>query len=168
MEEIVFVWVPGQVRIGGISAADFVAKNAIDGDDSDDYIPFSDLKPRLNSYITELWQNEWDSYPLNKLHKTGPKINEFLTSSRTNRREETVLSRPFIYDSLFPVERRITSLLYSMPWVALFRTHVIALLKFTWGQRKIFLANSLRMLFKNVPLDSIFNFLKELNAFNKL
>ena len=63
MEEIVFVWVPGQVRIGGISAADFVAKNAIDGDDSDDYIPFSDLKPRLNSYITELWQNEWDSYP---------------------------------------------------------------------------------------------------------
>ena len=91
-KEIVFVWVPGLVGISGNSAADFAGKDALDGDVSDEYNPFSDLKPRFNSYITELWQNEWDSYPLNKLHKTGPKINEFLTSSRTNRRKETVLS----------------------------------------------------------------------------
>ena len=44
-------------------------------------------------YITKLWQNEWDNYHLNKLHNISPNINEFLTSSRTNRREQTVLSR---------------------------------------------------------------------------
>ena len=33
---------------------------ALDGNVLDRCIPFSDLKHRLNNYITELWKNEWD------------------------------------------------------------------------------------------------------------
>ena len=91
-KEIVFVWVPGHLGISDNSAADSVAKEAVDGDVSDEYIRFSDLKPRFNSYITELWQNVWNSYPRNKVHKISPQINELLTFCRTNRREETVVS----------------------------------------------------------------------------
>ena len=57
----------------GNSTADSAATDVLDGDVSDKYIPFSDWKPRLNTYIAEHLQNEWDNYPLNKLHKINPK-----------------------------------------------------------------------------------------------
>ena len=53
-KEVVFVLVPGHVGVNDDSAANSAAKNALDGDVSDNYIPFSDLKPRLNNYIIEL------------------------------------------------------------------------------------------------------------------
>ena len=106
----IVIWVPGHVGING-NSADSAAKAALDGDVSDECIPFSDLKPHLNSYITELLQFEWDDYPLNKLHKINKNKNkqktppptknnkkqtskkpEFLTSCRSNKREDTVLS----------------------------------------------------------------------------
>ena len=56
--EIVFVWVPSHVGIRRNSVVDSVAKDALDGDISDELISFSDLKPRLNNYVFELWQRE--------------------------------------------------------------------------------------------------------------
>ena len=61
--EIVFIWVPGHFGIRGNSAADSAVKDALDGDVSVELIPFSDLKPRTDKYILELWQAEWDEFP---------------------------------------------------------------------------------------------------------
>ena len=58
--EIVFVWVLNRTGIRGNSAADYAPREALDGDILDEFIPFSDLKLRLNNYIFELWQREWD------------------------------------------------------------------------------------------------------------
>ena len=58
--EFAFVWVPGHVGIGGNTAADTAARDALDGDISDELIPVSDLKPRMNQCIMEFWQHEWD------------------------------------------------------------------------------------------------------------
>ena len=131
----------GSLALVAIRQQTLLLRISFDGAVSDEYIPFSDLKPRLNNYITGLWQNEWDNYPLNKLHKISPKINEFLKSFPSNRREETVLSRLHIGHSYMThffvvVERRRSSLLYSIQWVAFFRTRVIALLRFDWCQEK--------------------------------
>lgn len=57
--EFVSVCGPDHVSVSGNSAVDFAA---IDGKVSDEYITFSDLKPCLNNYVTELWQNGGDRY----------------------------------------------------------------------------------------------------------
>ena len=96
----------------GNSAADSAAKDALDGDISDEFIPFSDLKPRLNNYIFELWQREWDEYPRNKLHKILPKLTDRLPcpSRCLTRWEETALCRlhvSLICNSFILVEGRV-------------------------------------------------------------
>ena len=60
---IAFVWVPGHADIIGNSAAESAAKDVLEGDVSDELIPFPDIKPRVNN-VRAL---EWDKYPHNKL-----------------------------------------------------------------------------------------------------
>lgn len=111
MEKIVFVWVPRHVDIRENSAADSAVMDALNDDTSDELTPFSDLKPPLNKYLLGLWQLELDECPENKLHRIVPKLNDRVSCPRTNRREETVISRlhtawSLIYDSLFLTEGR--------------------------------------------------------------
>ena len=91
--KIVFVWVTGYAGIRGNSASYSAAKDALDGDISYQFNPFSDLKPRLNNYIFELWQREWDEYPDFVLHKILPKLTVCLPSLCLTKRGETALSR---------------------------------------------------------------------------
>ena len=59
--ETVFIWVPGHVGIGGSSAADSAAKDAHDGDISDELTPFADGKSRMNKYLLVLWHESGTS-----------------------------------------------------------------------------------------------------------
>ena len=52
--------------IRGNSAANPAAKDDLVGVISVELISFSDLKPRANKQILELWQSEWDEFPENK------------------------------------------------------------------------------------------------------
>ena len=90
--EIVSIWVPGHVGIRGNSATDSAAKDALDGDISVE-IPFSDLKPRTNKYILELWQSEWHEFPENKLYKIFPVFKECISCPWKNKKEGTVMAR---------------------------------------------------------------------------
>jgi len=72
-KETIYTCVPGYVAIRGNSAAGSAAKDALDGDVSDELILFSDLKSRVNKHVLELWQSE---FPENKLHQSFPHLND--------------------------------------------------------------------------------------------
>ena len=92
-KEIVFIWVPSHLGNTGNSTADSAAKDAVDGNITDELIPLSDLKTHVNKYIFELWQSECDKFLHNKHHKIFSKLNYCITCPQTNRKEETVISR---------------------------------------------------------------------------
>ena len=101
--EIVFIWVPGHVGIRGNSAANSAAKDSLGGDISVELIPFSDLKPRTNKYILELWQSEWDEFPENKLYKIFPVLKECISCPWKRRNCDGLIAHwPFFsYSFLF-------------------------------------------------------------------
>ena len=170
--EIVFIWVPGHVRIRGNSAADSAAKDALDGDISLELIPFSDLKSRTNKYILELWQSEWDEFPENKLYKIFPVLKECLVCPQTNRKEETVMPRLHVGYFIFLFFTHSFLLKGEEPPVCIgcdkcltIENILLTCSDFNEIRESHFTAKSLRMLFQDISPEKIFNFLKEINIF---
>ena len=90
---ISLVWIPAHVGIWGNEKADQLAKAALSrGARSKFNISWSDLKPKVNKYIKERWQAEWEQDSNNKLYEVLPVLGENLSTGK-NRKEETVMAR---------------------------------------------------------------------------
>ena len=128
------------------------------------------IKSRTNKYILELWQSEWDEFPENKLHQIFPVLKECIVCPRTNRKEETVMARLHVGHSFIThsfllkgeeppmcigCDKRLTIehiLLICSDFIEIRESH--------------FTAKSLRMLFKDISPEKIFNFWREKNRKN--
>ena len=170
--DISFAWVPSHVGIRGNEEVDNFAKEAVKEDMSRTKIPHTDCKRKVNQYIHKIWQKQWDSQKNNKLHIVKPFLTDHLQSGTRNRREESVLCRLHIGHSLFT-----HSFLFSnedppecIPCnEPLTMEHLLLDCIDTQEiRKKYFTTTSLKVLFRDVPPDLIFGFLREINVLHLL
>ena len=88
-----FCWIPSHISIRGNEAADVAAKESLSQDIIASQVPYTDLKPHINSFIANKWQERWSSCPDNKLFKIKPTLGVWPSGFRNSRKEEVILSR---------------------------------------------------------------------------
>ena len=172
--DIVFCWLPSHIGIRGDEEADKAAKDAILLEVLPFKVPFSDFKPLINSFIDDVWQRSWNdpSNQENKLFAVKPSINEWLPGFRSNRREEIILARLRIgythmtHSYLLKGEELPECIPCN---TTLSVKHILVECTDLAPYRdKYFHAHSLKTLFDTVKLESLFDFLKEVNLFKRI
>ena len=169
---IVLVWVPGHVGIRGNETADSMAKNATKEKMSRSYVPYTDVYPKVDRYVRNLWQEEWNKQADNKLFQVRPDLTQFLPSLSGNRKEETVLCRLHTGHTFITHSYLLKG--EEPPWCVPCHQPLTVkhLLIDCWDlhdvRHKHYTADSLRTLFRDVPPWTIMEFLREVNVFNKI
>ena len=73
---ISFAWVPSHVGIRGNETVDEIAKQSIKEKISRKKIPHSDCKSKVNRYIQDIWQIQWNLQTENKLRTAKPLLTD--------------------------------------------------------------------------------------------
>ena len=169
---ISLAWVPSHIGIRGNEAVDQCAKEAIDESMSRKKIHHSDLKRKVNQYIQDSWQLQWNLQSDNKLRSVKPILTDHLQRSFGNRREESVLCRLHIGHTFlshsFILKREEPPECIPCNEPLTIKHVLIDCVDMHETRQKYFTASSLKVLFRDVPPDHIFQFLKEINVFHLL
>ena len=146
-KEIVFVWVPGCVRWALEKI--WLLKGTLSGDILDKFIPILELRPCVNKYLLEIWQSHSGHFPSQQAAAAAFwKLNDSISYPCNNKREEeTVISRrhsssPYLTHSLLIKGEHLCAshiLLFCLDFIE---------------------ARLLRMLFEDISLACIFDYLK--------
>ena len=170
-KEVVFLWVPSHVGIQGNTAVDQEAKDALNDPIDNCTIPFSDFKPLILKYVTDLWQSHWDQQTSNKLFEIQPIVGKS-NFNFGNRKDQVVLTRcrighsrtthSFILKNEPRPECVPCQCPYSIKHVLLDCVDVADI------RQKYFSVQCLKDLFTIVAGDTILQFLKEINLYNKI
>ena len=169
---IFFCWIPSHIGIRGNEAADVAAKESLDFNITPSQVPYTDLKPHINSFIANKWQERWSSCPDNKLFKIKPTLGVWPSGFRNSRKEEVVLSRLRIGHTYFthsyilrqedPPECTACQEIYSVRHV------LIDCIDLGLIRPRFYTVPDIKTLFDTISVDRILSFVKEVNLFNKI
>ena len=134
-------------------------------------IPFNNFKPIINRYVFDKWQTSWNETPFNKLKEIKPIIKES-KSVINNIRREVVLTQLRIghmritHSWLLTHDEQPNCTGCDVPLTV--KHFLLDCLDFQHERRSFFQVNNLHDLFKDVPIENIIEFLKEIKLFNKI
>ena len=167
-----FCWIPSHIGIRGNEAADVAAKESLSQDIIASQVPYTDLKPHINSFIANKWQERWSSCPDNKLFKIKPTLGLWPSGFRNSRKEEVVLSRLRIGHTYFshsyilrqedPPECTACQEIYSVRHV------LIDCIDLGLIRPRFYTVPDMKTLFDTVSVDRILSFVKEVDLFTKI
>ena len=169
---IFFCWIPSHIGIRGNEAADMAAKESLDFNITPSQVPYTDLKPHINYFIANKWQERWSSCPDNKLFKIKPTLGVWPSGFRNSRKEEVVLSRLRIGHTYFthsyilrqedPHECTACQEIYSVRHV------LIDCIDLGLIRPRFYTVPDMKTLFDTISVDRILSFVKEVNLFDKI
>jgi hypothetical protein len=166
-----------QLRCGkgifGNEKADFLAKEALNLPNiTPAYIPYTDIKQNINSFVQNIWQEEWDFCTDNKLHEIQTSVNKVFIYKNLTRREERTLCRlrtghSYLTHSYllkgenFPVCTQCGSRLTIK--------HILFdCLDFSLRRENYFKAEQYKDIFEKISIFEVFDFLKDINIFYQI
>ena len=169
---IYFCWIPSHIGIRGIESADMAAKESLNQDITASQVPYTDLKPHINSFVSNKWQERWSSFSDNKLLKIKPTLGVWPSGFRNSQKEEVVLSRLRIGHTYFthsyilrqedPPECIACQEIYSVRHV------LIDCIDLGLIRPRFYTVPDMKTLFDTISVDRILSFVKEVNLFDKI
>ena len=169
---IVYCLIPSHIGIRNNERVDKKAKESLNLEQTVFKIPFNNFKPFIHRYIFDKWQTSWNETPFNKLKEIKPVIKESKSVISNIRREEVVLTRLRIghtritHSWLLNHDEQPNCIGCDVPFKV--KHFLLDCFDFHQARRSYFQVNNLHDLFKDVPIESIIAFLKEIKLFNKI
>ena len=169
---IVYCWIPSHIGIRNNERVDKKAKESLNLEQTVFKIPFNNFKPFINRYIFDKWQTSWNETSFNKLKEIKPVIKEYKTVISNIRREEVVLTRLRIghtritHSWLLNRDEQPICTGCDVPFTV--KHFLLECFDFQQTRRSYFQVNNLHDLFKDVPIENIIAFLKEIKLFKKI
>ena len=171
-KSVIYCWIPSHIGIFGNEKVDKSAKESLNLEVTDFKIPFNNFKPFINKYVYDKWQTLWDETPFNKLKEIEPIVNYHRLVPKLSRPEEIVLACLRIghtrvtHSCLLKREERPYCIGCDTPFTV--RHFLLDCADFGRERRSLFQVNNLKDLFKDVSVENILSFLKNVNLFNKI
>ncbi|GFO41939.1 RNA-directed DNA polymerase from mobile element jockey [Plakobranchus ocellatus] len=172
---ISFVWIPAHVGIQGNENVDKLAKAALNrASCSGKSICYSDLKPKINTYINSVWQRDWDAEGANKLHEVLPNLGEDLhrRGDGGGRKQETAMCRLRLghtwLTQSYLLKNEEQPFCYACDSLYTVRHILIECPDFQDTRRKYFSVTDLYRLFREVNPSRIAGYLKDLGVYGKI
>ena len=173
--QLVIAWVPSHVGISGNEKADRLAKAALTSSSAaHSRVCWSDLKPRVDTYICTAWQALWNDETRNKLYEIRPNLKESLcnTTQPLYRKQETVMTRLRIghtwitHSYLLKKEDQPFCHACDNPFTV--KHILVECSDFTHIRNKYYTTTNVHTLFREVDSSKITEYLKEIKLFDKI
>ncbi|GFN96809.1 ribonuclease hi [Plakobranchus ocellatus] len=137
-------------------------------------IYYSDLKPKINTYIKSVWQRDWDAEGANKLHEVLPNLGEDLhrRGEGAGRKLETAMCRLRVghtwLTQSYLLKNEQQPFCYACDSLYTVRHILIECPDFQDTRRKYFSVTDMYRLFREVNPSRIVGYLKDLGVYGKI